>query len=208
MKPNAEWACAAFLGRVISSVGQVLRGPFCRHGSRASFVREKFRATGDYSEYPCGVCLRTLDDSEGRDRVAQVESMQIRSRCMGAIGLSVAVGLLACTSGAMSQRVRDKARFVVNIGAEHQVFNAPLVAGQQVYFEFRSLATGAPARVHLRRTENGKPREFDFNTCGRCLKMNRVGAWYVVYVTPVDEDVVVYPDVPGPVMIPLYRQKI
>jgi hypothetical protein len=115
------------------------------------------------------------NDSEGRDRVAQEESMQIRSRCMGVIGLSVAVGLLACTSGAMSQPVRDKARFVVNVGTEHQVFNAPLVAGQQVCFEFRSLATGAPARVHLRRTENGKPRDLDFNTGGRCLKMNRVG---------------------------------
>lgn len=127
-------------------------------------------------------------------------------KLLAVMGLTTMAALLA-GNPAWSQPTRDKARFVVNMQTEHQIFNGPLAYGQKVCFDVRSLATGAPAAVRLRRTENGKKRDLDVHTGGRCLTMHRAGGWYVVYATPVNEDIVVYADAPGATPIPIYRRE-
>ncbi len=81
-------------------------------------------------------------------------------KLLAVMGLTTMAALLA-GNPAWSQPTRDKARFVVNMQTEHQIFNGPLAYGQKVCFDVRSLATGAPAAVRLRRTENGKKRDLD-----------------------------------------------
>ena len=120
---------------------------------------------------------------------------------------AIAMTALTTAHPSWGQAGREKARFVVNLNTEHQIFNGMLLHGQTVCFQFRSLATGAPAAVRLRRTENGKQKDLDVNTGERCLTMHRAGGWYVVYATPVNEDVVVHADAPGPLRVDFYRNR-
>jgi hypothetical protein len=109
--------------------------------------------------------------------------------------VSAFLGSAALATLLVSQQARAEpgpGPFLVNQGTEHQIYNGPLLYGEEVCFAFRSAGTKSPAQVRLRRTENGAGKDLDFNTGARCLKMHRlVGGWYVVYATAVHEDVVV-----------------
>lgn len=72
---------------------------------------------------------------------------------------------------------------------ERRVWAAYSTFGDEVCFGFRTVNSGAPSRVRVRRTLNGQPRDLDVHRGAACVESSSyVGRQLVIYVTALDED--------------------
>lgn len=75
--------------------------------------------------------------------------------------------------------------YVITHGTEHKIWESP--GGDSSCFTIRSLATGAPARAHFRRTRAGHNKDLDIHTGAVCWTAKI--PLYILYATAVDEDI-------------------